>query len=65
MIVHPKNSTFDVTFPQLEQLLRLNRQFWKNDERVVLYQRGYESVETGILLAKVYRMNSGRRWRLE
>jgi len=56
VIVHPKNPVSDISFSELRAMFKLERQFWPNGRRAVLYLRPSESDESKVLLDKVYRM---------
>lgn len=58
VVVHAKNPVTDLSLNELRAILRMERQFWGNGKRAVLYLRPSESVEQGVLLDKVYRMSA-------
>ncbi len=56
VIVHPKNPVTNLSLAELRSILKLEKQFWPNGRRVVLYLPPSRSVENEILLDKIYRM---------
>ena len=56
VIVHPENKVSDPTREQLRTWLTLERQFWPEGRRVVIYLRPAATPEMEVLLKKVYRM---------
>ncbi|MGQ0614302.1 MAG: hypothetical protein ACT4PV_11245 [Planctomycetaceae bacterium] len=56
VIVHPKNPVSDISFSELRAMLKLERQFWPNGRRAVLYLRPGETDESNVLLEKIYKM---------
>jgi len=60
VIVHPKNPVTELSLAELRAILKLERQFWPNGKRAVLYLRPSESDEHRVLLERVYRMSNER-----
>ncbi|MGH7163363.1 MAG: hypothetical protein ACREID_07750 [Planctomycetota bacterium] len=58
VIVHAKNPVTDLSLSELRAYFKMERQFWPNGRRCVLYLRPSESAEHKILLDKVYRMTN-------
>ncbi len=56
VIVHPKNPVSDISFSELRAMLKLERQFWPNGRRAVLYLRPSETDESQVLLDRIYKM---------
>lgn len=54
VIVHPDNPVRDVTFAELRAYFLLDRQFWSDGSRTVLYLRPATSDEMKVLHDKVY-----------
>jgi hypothetical protein len=57
IIVHPANAMADPTLQQLRGLLSLDRQFWPDGHRVVLFLPPSNSTEKLVLLDRVYEMS--------
>ena len=57
VIVHPKNPVTKITFSELRTYLKMDRQFWPNRKRCIIYLPPRKTVENEILLKKVYRMS--------
>jgi hypothetical protein len=56
VILHAKNPVVELSLAELRAYFRMEKQFWPNKRRAVLYLRPSESLEYEILLDKVYRM---------
>ncbi len=54
VIVNPANNSPDPSFEELQLILRMERQFWKDGRRVVLILPAGGSAEKDLLLEKVY-----------
>jgi len=54
VIVNPANASPDPSFEELQAILRMERQFWKDGRRVVLILPAGGSAEKNLLLEKVY-----------
>lgn len=57
VILHPKNPVTDLSLAEMRAFFRMEKQFWPNRRRAVLYLRPSDSLEYEILLDKVYRMS--------
>jgi hypothetical protein len=55
VIVHPDNPTTELSFDQLRALFTLEKQFWPNGKRCILFQPPRGSVTKEILLERVYK----------
>ena len=58
LIVHPKNTVENLSNDELYTFFTLQKQFWPNGKRVVLFSRASSSSAQKALLEKVYRMTS-------
>lgn len=58
IVVNPRNATTELTLKEVRATFLLERQFWKDGSRIVLYLRPTGSVEKSVLLEKVYSMSA-------
>ena len=56
-ILHRQNPGTELSMAELRSYFRMEKQFWPNKRRAVLYLRASDSLEYEILLDKVYKMS--------
>ncbi len=56
VIVNPNNPVTDLSVSQLRAYLKMERQFWPNGRRCEIFLRPSDTLETRILLDKIYKL---------
>lgn len=57
VIVHPKNPVSDLKLREARQIMKLDKQFWKEGQRVELFLPARNSEARAVMLDKVYDMS--------
>jgi hypothetical protein len=60
VIVHPKNPVKNISFSELRAYLKVERQFWPNRKRCLVFLPSRKTDAYDILLKKVYRMSHNK-----
>lgn len=56
IVVHPNSKVSDLSLRELRAILKLEKQFWPEGKRVLLFQRPSKSPEGRVLLETVYNL---------